>query len=401
MSTSPAPLDGIRVLDLTRVLSGPYCTLTLGDLGAEIIKIEEPTRGDDVRAMHISEIHGISTYFLGLNRNKKSVGIDIRTPEGRNVILDLARISDVVIENFRAGVMERHGLGYDTIAATNPKIVYCAISGYGRNGPDKDRPGYDPVVQAESGLMSLTGEPDRDPIRTGVSLIDIITGLFAGQAVLAALYEREQSGEGQFIDVPLFDCSVNMLSHAASAYLIDGKVMGRVGNSNENAMPVGIYHTTDGTFTLAMTSDRQFRRFCEEVLQQPALAKDPAFTDNTARVRNRVCLDGILAEAFASGPRGQWLERCAKAGIPAGPIRDIAEALTSPEVDGRNLITEASHTSAGRIPQIRSPLHFSRTTVITPVGAPLLGEHTDAVLRRLLGRDENDIEELRNAGAIL
>ncbi len=400
MTSSPAPLDGVRVLDLSRVLSGPYCTLTLGDLGAEIIKIEEPTRGDDIRGMLISETLGLSTYFLGLNRNKKSVGLDIRTPEGCEVILDLVRKADVVVENFRAGVMERNNLGYEEIAAVNPSIIYCAISGYGRDGPDKDRPGYDPVVQAESGLMSLTGEPDRDPVRTGISLIDIMTGMFAGQAVLAALYEREQSGKGQFIDVPLFDTSVNMLSQAATTYLADGTVMGRVGNSNLNAMPVGVFHATDGAFTLAMTTDRQFERFCNEVLDQPALADDSDFGSNASRVDNRERLETILVETFKQGPRAQWLQRCAAAGIPAGPIRDVAEALESPEVAGRNLITEALHSSAGHVRMVRSPMHFSRTPVVDPVGAPLLGEHTEAVLRDLLGHDDDRITKLRAAGAI-
>jgi crotonobetainyl-CoA:carnitine CoA-transferase CaiB-like acyl-CoA transferase len=401
MADSPAPLDGVRVIDLSRVLSGPYCTLTLGDLGAEIIKIEEPTRGDDIRGMLISETLGLSTYFLGLNRNKKSLGLDIRTPEGREVILDLVRKADVVVENFRAGVMERNNLGYDTIATVNPSIVYCAISGYGRDGPDKDRPGYDPVVQAESGLMSLTGEPDRDPVRTGISLIDIMTGMFAGQAILAALYEREQSGKGQFIDVPLFDTSVNMLSQAATTYLADGTVMGRVGNSNLNAMPVGVFQATDGAFTLAMTTDRQFERFCNEVLGQPDLADDSDFRSNASRVDNRERLEAVLVETFKQGPRAQWLERCAAAGIPAGPVRDVAEALESPEVAGRNLITEASHTSAGRVRMVRSPMHFSRTPVVDPVGAPLLGEHTEAILRDLLGHNDDRISNLREAGAIL
>lgn len=395
-----APLHGVRVLDLSRVLSGPYCTMTLGDLGAEIIKIEEPTRGDDIRGMLISEKLGLSTYFLGLNRNKKSVGLDIRTPEGREIILELSKKCDVVLENFRAGVMERNNLGYDTIKAVNPAIIYCAISGYGRNGPDKDRPGYDPVVQAESGLMSLTGEPDRDPVRTGISLIDIMTGMFAGQAVLAALYERTQSGQGQFIDVPLFDTSVNMLSQAATTYLADGTVMGRVGNSNLNAMPVGVFQATDGAFTLAMTTDRQFQRFCNEVLEQPALADDPDFKSNTLRVENRERLETILIDTFARAPREQWLNRCASAGIPAGPIRDVAEALESPEVAGRELITEATHSSAGRVRMVRSPMHFSRTPVVDPVGAPLLGEHTEEVLRGLLGQDDDAIANLRQTGTI-
>ncbi len=400
MSAAKAPLYGVRILDLTRVLSGPYCTLTLGDLGAEIIKIEEPTRGDDVRAMHVSEQHGISSYFLGLNRNKKSVAIDIRTTEGREIVLELARISDVIVENFRAGVMERNGLGYETLSKSNPALIYCAISGYGRDGPDKDRPGYDPVVQAESGFMSLTGEPDGEGMRTGVAIIDIVTGLFASKAILAALYERERSGEGQCIDVPLFDTSVNMLNHAAMAFLLDGRVIERAGNSNQTAMPVGVYQAADGAFSLAMANDRLFARFCQEVLQRPELANDPAFRDNPSRVKNRVQLEAALGEIFAGAKREVWLERCAKADIPAGPIRDVGEALTSPEVARRELITYAEHSSAGRIPQVRSPMRFSRTPVVAPEAAPLLGEHTEAILRDLLGRDSESIERLRQGGTI-
>ena len=394
------PLQGVRVLDLTRVLAGPYCTQTLGDLGAEIIKIEEPARGDDIRAMQISKQHGMSSYFLGLNRNKKSVAVNIATPEGRGLILDLARKSDVLIENFRAGVMERNGLGYRIIAKANPSIVYCAISGYGRDGPDKDRPGYDPVVQGESGLMSLTGEADGAPMRTGVSLIDIITGLFAGQAILAALFERKESGQGQFIDVPLFDTSIAMLNHAAAAYLLDGTVMRRSGNANLSAVPVGVYQAADGPFSLAMTSDRQFERFCRDVLGKPDLAGDPDFKDNPSRVKNRGVLEPILAKTFAQKSCRHWLECCAAAGVPAGPIRDVGEALTSREVVERNLITDSIHSSAGRIRQLRSPMRLSRTPVVDPVGAPLLGEHTQIVLRDLLGHDDDAIARLRAAGAI-
>ena len=401
MTAAPAPLHGLRILDLTRVLAGPYCTLTLSDLGAEVIKVEEPTRGDDVRGMQISERLGISTYFLGLNRNKKSIGLDIRTPEGREVILDLVQRSDVIIENFRAGVMDRNGLSYDIIKKCNPAIIYAAISGYGREGPDKDRPGYDPVIQAESGLMSMTGDKEGAPMRTGISLIDIITGLFAGQAVLAALHEREQSGEGQYLEVPLFDSGVNMLSHTASAYLIDGLVMGRVGNASEAAMPVGAYQAADGSFTMALTSDRQFGIFCEKVLERPTLADDPEFATNTARVANSKRLDNLLRKTFATAPRNHWLALFATAGIPAGPIRDVGEALRSSEVANRNLITDAPHSSAGRVPQIRSPMHFDRTPVVEPVGAPLLGEHTEWVLRDVLGRSDINIKKLRKSGTIL
>ncbi len=256
------------------------------------------------------------------------------------------------------------------------------------------------MVQGESGLISLTGEADGDPMRTGISLIDIITGLFAGQAILAARHERQRSGKGQFLDIPLFDTSIAMLNNAASAYLLDGKVMRRTGNTNLAAAPVGVYQAADGPFTLAMTSDRQFERFCRDVLENPEMAGNPDFKDNASRVKNRAALETVLAKAFATGSRALWLGRCGKAGIPAGPIRDVAEALNSPQVAARNLITEATHSSAGRVRQLRSPMRFSRTPVVDPVGAPLLGEHTEEILGGLLGRGEEAIARLRAAGII-
>ncbi|MDP6388320.1 MAG: CoA transferase [Alphaproteobacteria bacterium] len=400
MTGPNAPLSGLRVLDMTRVLSGPFCTLTLGDLGAEVIKIEDPRHGDEVRQMHVSEKLGLSSYFLAVNRNKKSVAIDITKPEGRDAVLEIAKRADVLVENYRTGVMQRRGLDYDTVATVNPGIVYCSISGYGRHGPDKDRPGYDPVVQAESGFMSLTGEPDGDPMRTGVSIIDVIAGLFAGEAILAALVERERSGKGQFIDVPLFDTSVNMLVHAAAAYLVDGRVLGREGNISPNAMPVGVFRAADGPFMLAMTSDRQFRTFSDRVLDRSELADDPAFADNPSRVENRERLVELLNGIFGARDRDHWIGRCREAGIPAGPIRDVAEALTSEEVAGRDLITTTPHPTAGDVPGVRSPMRLSRTPVVEAVVAPGLGEHTEAVLRDLAGYGDTEIERLRQVEAI-
>ena len=391
------PLSGYKVLDMSRVLAGPAATVLLADQGADVIKVE-PLRGDVVRAMGGG---GVTTGYLTSNRGKRSIALDLKSEAGISIVKRLAKDADVFVQNFRPGAIDGMGLGEPVVRSLNPNIIYVSMSGFGEKGPYAHKRVYDPVIQAESGLMSMTGDKEGAPMRTGISLIDIITGLFAGQAVLAALHEREQSGKGQYLEVPLFDSGVNMLSHTASAYLIDGLVMGRVGNASEAAMPVGAYQAADGNFTMALTSDRQFATFCEKVLERPTLADDPEFVTNTARVANSKRLENLLQKTFATAPRDHWLALFATAGIPAGPIRDVGEALRSSEVANRNLITDAPHSSAGRVPQIRSPMHFDRTPVVEPVGAPLLGEHTEWVLRDVLGRSDINIKKLRKSGTIL
>lgn len=340
---SQAALEGTRVLDFTRVLSGPYCTMTLGDLGAEIIKIENPDGGDETRGFNVSKKRPISTYFFAVNRNKRSVAIDFRKPEGRNAILAMVKNVDVVVENYRTGVMERYGIGYNDLAAINPKLVFCSVSAYGREGPLKDRPGYDPIVQAESGFMSQTGEEDGAPMRTGVSMMDIVTGLFAGQAILGALLARELRGRGQKIDVPLFDTAVNMLHHAGSAYLLDNIVMSRAGNGNLVAQPVGMYQAGDGPFMITLTNNRMWRAFCEQGLERPDLVEDSRFHDNTARVANRLVLEDLLNSIFQTNTCVHWLSKLGEAGIPAGEVRDVGQALESKEVAARGLVTNQAH----------------------------------------------------------
>lgn len=397
---SATALGHIRVLDFTRVLAGPYCTMTLADLGAEVIKIEEPERGDDTRGFQISESLGISTYFLAANRNKQSVAIDLRNEEGRELVLRMVPKADVVVENFRSGLMERRGLGYDALAAINPALVFCSISGYGREGPLKDRPGYDPIVQAESGFMALTGEADGPPIRTGVSIIDIITGMFAAQAILAALLARQQTGTGQRIDVPLFDTGVNMMLHGATAFLVDGLVLGRPGNGNLLAAPVGLFETADGQIMVAMTTDRMYHRFCETILERPDLIADPRFADNPSRVRHKHVLDAEINRIFAGDSRDNWVAKLRQEGIPAGIVNDPGQALSSSDVADRGLITRSPHATAGSVPGIASPMHLSRTPVREPVGAPVLGQHTAEVLARLADCDDARIAALNQAGVI-
>ena len=328
---STTALDGIRVLDFTRVLAGPYCTVLLGDLGAEIIKIENPEGGDDTRGFNVSPTLEFSTYFLAVNRNKKSIAIDIRTEAGGEAIRALAANADIVVENYRTGVMDRYGIGYEDLSAINPRIIFASVSAYGREGPLKDRPGYDPIVQAESGFMSLTGEPDGEPMRTGVSIADMFTGMFAAQAITAALYVRDKIGRGQRIDVPLYDATVNMLHHASSAYLIDEVVTGRYGNGNILAQPVGLFMAGDGPIMIAMTNNRLFKRFCEEVLERPEIMDDPRFADNSARVAHRDELIGELNAVFGKDTRANWIAKMAAAGIPAGEVRDVGQALASEE----------------------------------------------------------------------
>ncbi len=392
---STTALDGIRVLDFTRVLAGPYCTVLLGDLGAEIIKIENPEGGDDTRGFNVSPTLAFSTYFLAVNRNKKSIAIDIRTEAGGEAIRALAAKADVVVENYRTGVMDRYGIGYENLNAINPRIIFASVSAYGREGPLKDRPGYDPIVQAESGFMSLTGEPDGEPMRTGVSIADMFTGMFAAQAITAALYVRDKIGRGQRIDVPLYDATVNMLHHASTAYLVDEVVTGRYGNGNILAQPVGLFMADDGPIMIAMTNNRLFKRFCEEVLGRPEIMDDPRFADNAARVAHRKELIAELNAVFGKDTRANWIAKMAAAGIPAGEVRDVGQALTSEETRAREMIVDQPHPRLGIVPGIRSPMTLSETPVRDPVAAPDLGADTAEVLREIAGYDADQIAAVK------
>ena len=400
ISTSPAALDGIRVLDFTRVLAGPYCTMSLGDLGAEIIKVENPAGGDETRRFLPPDIDGESTYFLHVNRNKKSVVIDLSQPAGKEVALELAHGADVLVENFRPGVMQRLGLDYDTVRAGNKGIIYCSVSGYGTEGPFSTRAGLDPVIQGECGLMALTGEPDGEPMRIGVSLVDAMTGVFASQTILGALVARGRSGEGQRVEVSLFDTGVNMLVNFGAAYLMAGVEPERPGNGNLVAQPSGVYHASDGRLVVTCANQAAFERLCVDVLDAPELLADPRFGDNPGRLAHTDALSAAINERLGAEPRARWLERLRAAGIPGGEVRTVSEALTSEEFASRGLLTEVTHPTLGALTQLRSPMRLAGTPVREPESAPTFGQHTREVLQSVLGYDEARLAALDAAGVI-
>lgn len=394
-------LAGTRVADFSRVVAGPNCTMCLGDHGAEVIKIEHPEHGDDLRHHKPPHIECDSPYFLSLNRNKKSIGLDLSRADGRLVAHDLIAGCDVLVENFRTGVMDRHGLGYADLAERYPRLVYCSISGYGREGSLRSRAAYDPLVQAESGLMATNGSDESGPLRTGLAFTDMSTGLYAAQAVIAALLARERTGKGQFIEAPLFDVAVSSLSHYGLRYLMDGTVLPRVGNGSNAAQPIGLYPAGDGKLMqITCAGERPYRTLVTEVLKRPDLAADPRFADNSARIAHADELRQILLEILATADRATWVARMLEAGVPGGPVNEIDEALAAPIVAERALVGQVPHSQAGEVPNLRSPLRMTGTPVREPVGAPMLGEHTDAVLREVAGYDDARIAALREAGIV-
>ena len=399
MTTSALPYAGIRVLDLTRVLAGPFATLVLADLGAEVIKIENTVGGDDARQFQPPVIHDISTYFLSFNRNKKSVAIDLKRDAGRQLFLDLARHSDVVIENFRTGVVDRLGIDYASVKAINEDIIYCSISGYGRTGSQAMTPGYDPTMQAESGLMSISGEPDGPPTRIGASHVDMTTGLFAAQAISAALWHRRSGGGGQQIEVCLFDTALNMLLNYGATHLLTGDNPSRVGNGTPVAKPSGVYQAKDGDLMITVGSDRLFHSLCS-VLNRPDLTDHPDYVSNPQRIRHEKRLDELLNAEFATQSRDHWLARLRDAGVPCAPISTIKEAFGQDLVAERELVQQASHASLGDVPSLASPMRLSATPAAAPVGAPLLGQHTEQVLREICGLDAERIVALAADGTI-
>jgi len=390
-------LEGIRVLDLSRVLAGPYCAMILGDLGAEVIKIEQPGQGDETRTWGPPYAGGESAYYLCANRNKKSVTLNLQHEEGRRILKNLIRCSDILIENFRAGTMERWGLSYEDLEPLHPGLVYCRISGYDPNGPDRDRPGYDFVIQAESGLMSITGPVEGPPMKVGVAIVDVVAALYAAIAILAALVERQRSGRGQKIEISLFECALASLVNVASNYLISGQPPKRYGNAHPNIVPYEAFETADGYIVIAVGNNRQFRALCESIGRRE-LAEDPRFATNPGRVENRDLLIPILRGIFRERTTEEWLRLLLSIGIPAGAVRTIPEALFSPQA--LSMVVEVSHPTAGRIPMVRSPLHFSRTPVRMIQHPPILGEHTQQVLVDLLGYDRETIEQLHTLGIV-
>ncbi len=394
------PLAALRVLDLTRVLAGPWCTMTLADLGAEVWKVEQPGKGDDTRAWRPPEVGGESTYYLAANRNKKSLAVDLKSEDGRAIVRDLAARADVLVENFRLGALAKYRLDYESLRPLNPGLIYCSISGYGREGSAAARPGYDFLTQAESGFMSITGLPDGPPLRLGVAFTDLVAGMNAVQAILAALIAREKSGEGQQIDIALFDGAVALLANIASAHLNAGVVPTRYGNAHPTVVPYQLFATRDGEFALAVGNDRQFEVLCSQVIGRPEMAEDVRFRSNAGRVEHRKALIPLLAESFARFSTAEILAKLAAVGIPAGQVRGVPEVFASEEVSSRGLVEEVPHPTAGTVKFVASPLRLSATAVREAAAPPLLGQHSDAILKTVLGFSDDRIAALREAGVV-
>ncbi|WP_426034021.1 CaiB/BaiF CoA transferase family protein [Cypionkella sp. TWP1-2-1b2] len=400
MTTNKLPLSGLKVLDLTRVLAGPWATMSLGDLGAEVWKIENIHGGDDTRAWSVPNYKGVSTYYLCANRGKHSLALDMKAPEGRQIVLDLAAKADILVENFRAGTVDRLGVGYEAIRKFNPSIIYCSISGYGQIGPERDRPGYDFIMQAESGLMSITGEKDGPPNRLGVAFTDVVAGMIATQSILAALYERRDTGLGQYIDVALLDSALNMLINVGTGYLNAGVEPVRYGNAHPTVVPYQIFDTQDGIFALAVGNDRMFVDFCEQVISRPELGSDPRFVNSHQRALHRDELLPIIAEIIRHRTCDDWLAACNRASVPAGRVKTVAEALESPSVTERGVIQRLDHPTLGPVALIRPAHGLVAQQDHIPKAPPLLGEDTRAVLSDVLGYDAARVESLIRSGVV-
>ncbi len=397
-SGEPTALDGLLVIDFTRVVAGPACTQTLADFGAEVIKIENPDGGDDTRAYEHAEIGGESAAYLSLNRNKRGITLDLAVPAAREIALQLIAKADVVVENFSGGVMKKFGLDYASVAPANPRLIYCSISAYGRKGPFASRPGFDPITQAESGFMSLNGFPDGQPVRTGPPIVDMATGMSACNAILLALLARDRLGRGQHVEVALIDIAVSMTGFYGMAYLISGANPGRFGNSPNGSPTVAVYQASDGPLYMACANDRLYRRLVTEVLERPDLITDPEFATRKARTANREKLRAVIAGVFAGDRLENWMAKMKKANIPVGYLRTVEEAFNAPEVRERHRLSQIPHPTIGSVPNIETPLHMSLTPAVNPAAAPLLGEHTQEVLRRTLGYDDDRIAALADAG---
>ena len=395
---APTALDGLLVVDFTRVIAGPACTQTLADFGAEVIKIENPDGGDDTRSYEHADLAGESAAFVSMNRNKRGIALDFAKPEARAIARELIERADVVVENFSTGVMARLGLDYASVAPSNPRLVYCSISAYGREGPFSARSGFDPITQAESGFMSLNGLLDGPPVRTGPPVIDIATGMSACNAILLALLSRDRLGRGQYVEVALFDIAVAMTGFYGMTYLMNGVNQSRFGNSPNGSPSVGVYDAADGPFYVACANDRLYRRLVIEVLGRPDLASGPEFANRRTRSANKDKLRAILAGIFAQDLRDNWIAKMKAANVPVGYLRTIEEAFNSPELRARHRLSQISHPTAGSVPNIEAPLHLGLTPAVDPVAAPLLGEHTKSVLRKTLGYDDARIAALAEAG---
>ncbi|HUN67376.1 MAG TPA: CaiB/BaiF CoA-transferase family protein [Burkholderiales bacterium] len=406
----PGPLAHIRVLDLSRVLAGPWAGQNLADLGAEVIKVERPKVGDDSRAFGppwVKDRHGKDTrdsaYFTSANRGKKSVTVNMAKAEGQALIRALARECDVLIENYKHGDLARYGLGYEDLKSVNPRLIYCSVTGFGQTGPYRERPGYDFMIQGMGGMMSVTGEPDGapggGPQRAGVPIADIVTGMYASIAICAALAHRAESGAGQHLDLALLDSQIALLAYQNTNYFATGTPPKRIGNLHPNIVPYQPFRSSDGEVIVACGNDNLFRKFCD-VAGCPGLAQDPRFATNGKRVENRAEITRLIQEIFARKTTAEWLELLEAAGVPNGPINDIAQVFEEPQVRARGVKIELDHAAAGKLPLVASPMRFSGTPLEYRLAPPLLGEHTDQVLTGLLKLTAADIAKLRADGVL-
>ena len=397
---APTALAGVRVIDFTHFIAGPLATMFLADLGAEVIKVEPPARGDELRYYPpvLPELPAQGAPFFWANRNKRSLALDLKLEEGLALARELIRGADVVVENFSTGVMERLGLGYEACRALNPKIVFCAISAYGREGPFADRLGFDPIAQAESGFVAMNGYPDRQGVRASSAVMDISTAMMVGNAVLGALFARERLGEGQYLEVGLFDTALMMTGWASMQHLMTGFEHRRHGNTSTETCPSGVFQSQDQAFYINCGNDKIFNRLAMQVLERSDLANDPVLADRNGRLQRQAELFATLDEAFAQQPWSYWRERMRMAQIPCGEVRSVAQALRSPEARAREAVSWIPHGTLGAVPNLASPIRYARTPVVDPVAAPSIGQHTPEILRELLGLDEERIAALAARG---
>ena len=399
MTTSATqPLAGLKVLDLSQIMAGPYCTMVLADLGAEVIKVEKPGSGDDSREMG-PYVNGESTCFAQINRNKLGISLNLKHPAVREIVLDLVRWADVLVENYRVGVTRSLGLDYETLSAINPRLVYCSISGYGQTGPYSGKGGFDLVAQGMTGIMSMTGEPDGRPLKSGIAIYDIGAGLTASYAILAACMHQRSTGEGQLIDISLAECGLPWFIWEAAAYFAEGTIPRATGSRHRVSAPYQAFHTGDGYIIVGAANQRTWERLCADVLGHPEWITDPRFVTNTERMANIDVLEALLEAEFARAGAAEWIRRCEDAGVPCGPINDFGQTVNDPHYAARGMIQELDHPTIGRMKTIGIPTHFSRTPGRMTRPAPLHGEHTDEVLARF-GVDAGRREQLRREGSI-
>jgi crotonobetainyl-CoA:carnitine CoA-transferase CaiB-like acyl-CoA transferase len=396
------PLSGVRVLDLSRVLAGPWSAMVLGDLGAEVIKVEHPDRGDDTRDWGVRVGKTETAYFNSVNRNKRSITLDLQKSEGQQIVRELAKTSDILIHNFKFGGMEKLGLGYEQLSAENPRLIYCSIAGYDRTGPEAKRPGYDLVVQGETGLMAMNGEPHQPPLKFGVAAVDLFTGMYSAQAMLAALYERDRTGRGRHIEMALFDCGLMITAYYGLEALLLGEDPPRYGNAHPSIVPYGVFDAADGPVVITVGNNAQFERFCREVIERPDIPEDARYKTNILRGQNRETLVPELTRELASRPRKLLLERLAQAGIPCGEVAGLHEALTSERATRGGLVTQQPHphTESGTTPVLAPPWRFDGERMPVRRGPPQLGEGTQEVLQAALGYSAEKLAELKDKGVI-